>query len=67
MAANRANFPPPPAQKSCGKNRYRSKREAEAVASEQEIIFASQDLELTVYLCPDCGGWHLTRQRADKQ
>ncbi len=55
-----------PIQKSCGKNRYKSKTEAEAVAREQGIIFANQDLKLTAYLCPNCGGWHLTRQKLDK-
>lgn len=52
--------------RSCGKNRYRTKKEAEAVAIEQEIIFANQDLELAAYLCSSCGGWHLTRQKPDK-
>ncbi|MGE5309766.1 MAG: hypothetical protein ACM3JF_01640 [Sphaerimonospora mesophila] len=54
-----------PAAKSCGKNRYPSKKAAEAVAREQEIIFTNQDLELTVYLCSGCGGWHLTRKKPD--
>ena len=52
--------------RSCGKNRYPSKKEAEAIAEEQEIIFANQDLELKVYLCANCGGWHLTRKKIDE-
>lgn len=65
MRSNRPIIPVSTA-KSCGKNRYKSKREAETVAREQEIIFAGQDLELTAYLCPNCNGWHLTRQRVDR-
>ena len=49
--------------KSCGKNRYKSKQEAETVGREQEIIFASENLQLKVYLCSSCGGWHLTRKK----
>ena|GEM_PF-1571007 len=48
-------------QKSCGKNRYNSRQEAETVAREQEIINASEELKLEVYHCALCGGWHLTR------
>lgn len=59
-------FSPLDHSRSCGKNRYKSKKEAEAVAREQEIIFANQDLELAVYLCSNCGGWHLTRKKSDK-
>lgn len=63
---NKKRIIPSPPQKSCGKNRYSSKREAETVAREQEIIFASDDLELKVYLCASCSGWHLTRREITK-
>jgi hypothetical protein len=55
-------FAPAPPQKSCGKNCYKSRQEADAVAREQEIIFARDDLELKSYHCVSCGGWHLTRR-----
>lgn len=55
----------PNPDKSCGKNRYNSKKEAETVAEEQEIIFAKDDLKLKVYLCPSCSGWHLTRTKSE--
>ena len=45
-----------------GKRRYPSRREAEIVKSEQEIL--TRDLELAIYHCQSgCGGWHLTRIR----
>jgi len=47
--------------KSCGKNRYNSRNEAEKVAREQELIFANQNLKLNIYHCALCGGWHLTK------
>ena len=54
-------FVPAPPQRSCGKNRYNSKREAEEVAMQQELMFASEGLKLRVYHCAFCGGWHLTK------
>jgi hypothetical protein len=54
-------FTPAPTQKSCGKNCYKSRQEADAVAREQEIIFACDDLKLKSYRCAACGGWHLTK------
>jgi hypothetical protein len=62
MKIHRQKIPTKVAQ-SCGKNRYNSKVEAEQVAAEQEIIFAADDLKLSVYLCSNCGGWHLTKSR----
>jgi hypothetical protein len=50
-----------PTAKSCGKNCYISRDEANAVAREQEIIFAGDDLRLKAYRCASCGNWHLTR------
>lgn len=44
----------------CGKNRYRSRAEAEQIAEEQMLLV--RDLTLGVYACMcGCGGWHLTR------
>ena len=54
-------FIPAPPQKSCGKNCYKSREEAEIVAREQEIIFETNDLKLKVYRCANCNSWHLTR------
>jgi hypothetical protein len=54
-------FIPTPPQKSCGKNRYNSKEEADTVAREQEVIFSQNDLKLKSYRCSSCGGWHLTK------
>jgi hypothetical protein len=57
---------PAPTVKSCGKNRYATRAEAETVAAEQETIFAREELHLHVYHCAMCGGWHLTkRERTD--
>lgn len=52
---------PAPVQKSCGKNRYNSEREAREVADQQELLFANKGLKLKVYHCMMCGGWHLTK------
>jgi hypothetical protein len=57
------SFIPAPIEKCNGKNCYRSKIEAEAVAREQEILNAQEELELRVYRCVDCGEWHLTKNR----
>jgi len=62
MTRKKAVFIPAKPEKSCGKNRYKSRAEAELVADEQEIIFAHNDLKLKAYLCADCGGWHLTQK-----
>lgn len=48
-----------------GKRRYATKQEAERVAEEQEILNFADDLELSVYRCISCGGWHLTRNKKD--
>ena len=55
-------------EKSCGKNRYATRAEAETVAAQQMLIFANlqSDLELSVYKCGFCGGWHLTSHRKDR-
>jgi hypothetical protein len=42
------------------KRRFRSEKEALVVADYQMLI--TPGLELTVYTCETCGGWHLTRQ-----
>ncbi|MCL2451332.1 hypothetical protein FWD20_00380 [Candidatus Saccharibacteria bacterium] len=55
-------FVPPKPVKSCGKNCYQSRQEADAVAREQETIFAGDDLRLKSYHCSSCGKWHLTRK-----
>jgi hypothetical protein len=57
-------FVPVKPRKSCGKNRYKSREEADNVAREQEIVFYSDDLRLKSYSCANCGGWHLTRESA---
>lgn len=52
-----------PAPRLCGGKRcYSTKREAEQVKSEQELL--TQDLELTIYRCIQCGQWHLTRTKS---
>jgi hypothetical protein len=49
-----------------GKRRYRSKREAEDVKAELEML--KTDLKLGVYRCTSgCGGWHLTRRTDDRE
>lgn len=48
--------------KSCGKNRYKSKAEADTVAREQELARLDFSLELKSYHCMFCGGWHLTKK-----
>ena len=53
-----------PAPKLCGGKRcYSSKREAEHVREEQELL--THDLELSIYRCIQCGTWHLTRNKND--
>lgn len=48
--------------KTCGdKRRYATEREAREVADQQEMLNYTQDLQLKVYKCATCGGWHLTR------
>lgn len=42
------------------KNKYNSKKHAEEAAEAQ--MRTSLTLELAVYKCNDCTGWHLTRQ-----
>ena len=44
----------------CGKKRYATKYEAERVAAHQKLENRAPNLR--VYRCPDCGGWHLTKQ-----
>ncbi|MDR0956971.1 MAG: hypothetical protein LBM09_00090 [Candidatus Nomurabacteria bacterium] len=56
-------FVPAKPNRSCGKNRYNSEREADIVAREQELIFANQNLHLHSYFCAFCGGWHLTNRQ----
>ena len=56
-------FIPSPPRRSCGKVRYGSEREAKLVAEQQELIFTN-NLQLKVYHCPYCGGWHLTKRQA---
>lgn len=46
-------------QKSCGKNRYNSEKEATEIARQQELLFANKNLKLKHYFCASCGGWHL--------
>lgn len=43
------------------KRRFRTEREAIAAAEYQMLI--KPTLELSVYKCEQCGGWHLTRQQ----
>jgi len=66
VMSRRKSFIPATVQKSCGKNRYNSRKEAETVASEQEILFNQENLELKAYRCSSCGGWHLTRNDATR-
>jgi hypothetical protein len=42
------------------KRRFATEKLAEKAAEHQNLI--NPDLELTVYRCELCGGWHLTRQ-----
>lgn len=56
-------FTPAPRQKCGGKNRYTTRQEAELVAEQQMLLFASEGLRLYVYHCAYCGGWHLTSHR----
>lgn len=42
-----------------GKRRFANEREALAAADYQMLL--KPDLELAVYQCQFCGGWHLTR------
>ena len=42
------------------KRRFASEKEAVSAADHQMLV--RHDLELTVYKCELCGGWHLTRQ-----
>lgn len=42
------------------KRRYKTEQEATKIAEYQMLLHP--DLELSVYHCQDCGGWHLTRQ-----
>jgi hypothetical protein len=41
------------------KRRYKTEKEALAAADYQMLV--NQNLELSVYKCELCGGWHLTR------
>lgn len=51
-----------PAAKSCGgKVRYGHKHEAEQAATELMII--EPELQLRVYKCTTCSGWHLTKAK----
>jgi len=63
MTRAKKPFVPASREKSCGKNRYTSRTEAEKIAHEQELIFANKDLHLEVYFCANCGGWHLTSRK----
>ena len=42
------------------KRRFGTKIQAEAAADYQNLI--QSELELSVYRCELCGGWHLTRR-----
>jgi hypothetical protein len=50
---------PKPVEKCGGKNAYPTRREAETVAREQELL-NHDGLKIGVYRCPRCGKWHLT-------
>lgn len=52
---------PLPTPRSCGKNRYSSRSEAESVAESLELQDLTRELRLRVYHCMLCGGWHLTK------
>jgi hypothetical protein len=52
-----------PPEKCGGKSVYRSEKEAREIAAQQMLIFANSDLELDVYKCGFCGGWHLTSRK----
>lgn len=43
------------------KRRFSTEREAQSAANHQMLV--RDPLELTVYKCELCGGWHLTRQQ----
>lgn len=51
--------PPRPGQSCTAKRRFRSEFEAQRAAELQMLM--QPTLELRVYHCPECGGWHLTR------
>jgi|GEM_PF-1026362 len=53
-------------EKCNGKNCYKSREEAEAVAREQEALHIMDDLELKTYRCIECGEWHLSRAESSK-
>lgn len=42
------------------KRRFKTEKEALAAADYQMLV--KPELELSVYKCQHCGGWHLTRQ-----
>jgi hypothetical protein len=46
------------------KRRYVNEKMAEAAAEHQMLL--QYDLELSVYKCDVCGGWHLTRRPKTK-
>ena len=43
-------------------NKKRFKNEAEALRAADDQMLTNAPLELAVYKCEMCGGWHLTRQ-----
>lgn len=46
------------------KRRYATEKIAEAAADTQMLL--NYDLQLSVYKCESCSGWHLTRQPRTK-
>jgi hypothetical protein len=42
------------------KRRYATERQAEETAEHQMLV--NQNIQLSVYKCDICGGWHLTRR-----
>jgi hypothetical protein len=47
------------------KRRFRTEKEAASAAEHQMLL--KPDLELSVYQCELCGGWHLTRNQSRNQ
>jgi len=67
MTRQKKPFQPAPT-KTCGnKNCYKSEREAEMVAQEQELRDLHSELEIKVYFCSYCGYWHLSSMKNPKE
>jgi len=54
-----------PAKRCDQKRRYPTERQAKETADHQMLVNPS--LELATYKCPECHGWHLTRQHHNER